>query len=31
MESTITGLYEHPELNPEQSAGIALDGCLEHP
>ena len=31
MENTITGLYEHPELNPEQSASIALDGCLEHP
>jgi hypothetical protein len=30
MESTITGLYEHFELTPDQSAAIALDGCLAH-
>jgi hypothetical protein len=30
MENTITGLYEHPELSPDQTAAIALDGCMTH-
>ena len=27
MESTITGIYGHPELTPDQCAAVALDGC----
>src|ERR1700680_1223236 len=30
MESTITGIYGHPELTPDQCAAVALDGCLTH-
>lgn len=30
MESTITAIYAHPELNPDQVAAVALDGCLTH-
>jgi hypothetical protein len=30
MESTIAGIYAHPELTPDQSAAVALDGCLTH-
>ena len=30
MESTITGIYEHPELTPDQCGAVALDGCLTH-
>jgi hypothetical protein len=30
MESTITALYEHPELTPDQVSAVALDGCLTH-
>jgi hypothetical protein len=28
MESTITAIYEHPEITPDQSAAIALDDCF---
>jgi len=27
MESTITSIYEHPEITPDQSAAVALDDC----
>jgi hypothetical protein len=30
MENTITGIYEHPELSPQQLGDIARDGCLTH-
>jgi hypothetical protein len=30
MESTITAIYGHPELTPDQCAAVALDGCLTH-
>ena len=28
MESTVTGIYGHPELTPEQCAAVALDACM---
>jgi hypothetical protein len=31
MESTIAGIYQHPELTPDQLAAVASDGCLTHP
>jgi len=30
MGSTITAIYGHPELTPDQCAAVALDGCLTH-
>lgn len=30
MESTIAGIYGHPELTPGQCAAVALDGCMTH-
>jgi len=30
MEGTIKGIYEHPELTPDQLAAVARDGCLTH-
>jgi hypothetical protein len=28
VESTVTGIYGHPELTPEQCAAVALDACM---
>lgn len=28
VESTVTGIYGHPELSPDQCAAVALDACM---